>query len=1089
MSASATAAATTGPPPSTTTTTTPPPRPAPSLNGGSLANPAALSFQEVIARLQAYWAATAGCALWQPHNSEVGAGTMNPATFLRVLGPEPWAVAYPEPSVRPDDSRYGSNPNRLQQHTQFQVILKPDPGNPQELFLGSLEALGVDTRRHDVRFVEDNWENPALGAWGLGWEVWLDGQEVTQFTYFQQVGGAALPVPAVEVTYGLERIVATLQGATHFQDIKFTPGTPTAPSLSYGEMLLQSEFEWSCYNLEAADVGAQRVAFAGHAAEAGRLLDAGLPIPAYGQLLKMSHAFNVMDARGAVSVSDRAGSFAAMRGMARRVAALWTARRAELGHPLLKKKGEVDGGGAAPPAPPPPPPAPAGSGPYPSAPAPFVLEIGVEELPPDDADAGVAQLREKIPALLAKARLAHGPVSVAATPRRLVVTVADLAPSASDAAERVRGPPAKAAYGPDGAPTKALLGFCAKNGLDPATGVSLEADAKGVEYVWGVAASVGAPAADALEEALPALLASLAFGRTMRWAAGGPAFSRPVRWLVALHGGRALGLSGLGVPAAGSTTKGLRSGPDAPLLPVPDAASYAGVLRDAGITLSAAEREAAIAAGAASAAAAVGGSVPAGPMTASLLAETARLTEAPLPLLGSFDPAFLALPRDVLVMVMKKHQRYFPVEDGKAPPSSTTTPSAPPPLLPHFVLVANGGIDPAAVIAGNEAVLTARFEDAKFFYEADCARRLEDAVPDLGAIAFHRDLGSLADKAGRVTGLLAAVAGGMGLEAALPVAAAAAALARADAATAVVREMPALGGVMGRHYALRDGVPAPVADAIYEAVLPRFAGDDTPASPAGAVLAVTDRLDSLVGLIAAGCAPTASADPYGLRRAAVGLLETLLSHEGGVPFDLRAAVSASAALQPIPVEPSSVEAATAFITRRLEQMLLDRGCGAEAVRAALAARGNDPAAAAAAAVDLDAELAAGPGGGSRLGAAVAALARPARLAKDAGGASASSSTSSSADLFAAVDPSLFEGEPERGLWAAATAARAALPDRAPVAAFIEAVAPLEAPVATFFEDVFVMCEDPAVRANRLALLRAVASLADGVAKLDELPGF
>lgn len=186
---------------------------------------------------------------------QVGAGTMNPATFLRVLGPEPWNVSYPEPSVRPDDSRYGLNPNRVQRHTQFQVILKPDPGNPQELYLESLEALGIDTRAHDVRFVEDNWESPALGAWGLGWEVWLDGMEVTQFTYFQQAGSQALEVPAVEITYGLERILMSLQGVDHFKDIRFAEG------VTYGELFLQNEYEMSVFNLEAATTGSLRQHF------------------------------------------------------------------------------------------------------------------------------------------------------------------------------------------------------------------------------------------------------------------------------------------------------------------------------------------------------------------------------------------------------------------------------------------------------------------------------------------------------------------------------------------------------------------------------------------------------------------------------------------------------------------------------------------------------------------------------------------------------------------------------------------------------------------------------------------------------------
>ena len=194
--------------------------PSAAASSPTTADPTAPTFQQAIARLQDYWSRAAGCAAWLPHNTEVGAGTMNPATFLRVLGPEPWHVAYPEPSVRPDDSRYGENPNRVQRHTQFQVILKPDPGNAQELYLGSLAALGVDAAAHDVRFVEDNWESPVLGAWGLGWEVWLDGMEVTQFTYFQQAGGRALPVPAVEITYGLERILMARQGVKHFKDIR-----------------------------------------------------------------------------------------------------------------------------------------------------------------------------------------------------------------------------------------------------------------------------------------------------------------------------------------------------------------------------------------------------------------------------------------------------------------------------------------------------------------------------------------------------------------------------------------------------------------------------------------------------------------------------------------------------------------------------------------------------------------------------------------------------------------------------------------------------------------------------------------------------
>jgi len=212
------------------------------------------TFQRVILDLQEFWERQ-GCLIWQPYYTQVGAGTMNPATFLRVLGPEPWRVAYVEPSVRPADGRYGENPNRLGQYYQFQVILKPDPGNPQEIFLDSLEALGIPLKEHDIRFVEDNWEQPALGAWGLGWEVWLDGQEIAQFTYFQQAGGVPLEVPSVEITYGIERILMTLQKVSHFKEIRWVA------DVTYGDVLLQSEQEHSRYNFETADVGRLRAAY------------------------------------------------------------------------------------------------------------------------------------------------------------------------------------------------------------------------------------------------------------------------------------------------------------------------------------------------------------------------------------------------------------------------------------------------------------------------------------------------------------------------------------------------------------------------------------------------------------------------------------------------------------------------------------------------------------------------------------------------------------------------------------------------------------------------------------------------------------
>ena len=260
-----------------------------------------LTFEDAVFRLQEFWRGE-GCLSWQPINIEVGAGTMNPATFLRVLGPGPWSVAYVEPSVRPDDSRYGDNPNRLQTHTQFQVILKPDTGLPMEQYLRSLIALGIDTRANDIRFVEDNWESPALGAWGLGWEVWLNGLEITQFTYFQQAGGIALDPISVEITYGLERILMALQRRTHFKEIAYSD------KYTFGELFGRSEYEMSRYYLDEASIESTRRLFEEHAHEAQAMVEKELVVPAYRHLLAMSHAFNVLDARGAVGVTERAAS-------------------------------------------------------------------------------------------------------------------------------------------------------------------------------------------------------------------------------------------------------------------------------------------------------------------------------------------------------------------------------------------------------------------------------------------------------------------------------------------------------------------------------------------------------------------------------------------------------------------------------------------------------------------------------------------------------------------------------------------------------------------------------------------------------------
>lgn len=290
-----------------------------------------LTFQQILRKLEQYWEEQ-GCIIGQPYGVEVGAGTANPLTALRVLGPEPWSVAYVEPSRRPPDSRYGENPNRYQHYFQFQVILKPAPANNIELYLGSLEALGLNTKDHDVRFVEDNWEQPSIGAWGLGWEVWLDGMEISQYTYFQQMGGLELdPIP-IEMTYGPERIAMYLQEVNDFRDIQWND------TVTYGDMFTQQEYHQSKFNVEEADIDRHQKLFKLYHEEAEEQVKNKNHRAAYDNLLKMSHVFNILDSRGAVGVSERANTFGKMQKLALAIAKLYLAEREELNYPLMKKQ-------------------------------------------------------------------------------------------------------------------------------------------------------------------------------------------------------------------------------------------------------------------------------------------------------------------------------------------------------------------------------------------------------------------------------------------------------------------------------------------------------------------------------------------------------------------------------------------------------------------------------------------------------------------------------------------------------------------------------------------------------------------------------
>lgn len=995
-------------------------------------------MQDALRKLSDYWTSL-GCLTWQPFNTEVGAGTMNPATVLRVLGPEPWDVAYVEPSVRPDDSRYGENPNRLQTHTQFQVILKPEPGDPQELYLGSLEALGIDLAKHDVRFVEDNWQQPAIGAWGLGWEVWLDGMEITQFTYFQQVGGQNLdPIP-VELTYGMERILMAQQGVTHFKDIVYAV-KPDGRVITYGEALGQQEYEMSRYYLDDADVEANRRLYETYIAEAARMVEARLPVPAHNYVLKSSHAFNVLDARGAISTTERAKAFGAMRRLARDVSVLWVERREELGFPLIDN---------TPPAPVVVPQVDPAS--LPDSPQLVAFEIGVEELPPHVVGSTVDAVRDGLATKLAATRLSFGDIVVDATPRRIVATITDVAPVEPDAQQYRKGPKWAAAFDDAGEPSKALQGFL--RGQKATVDQVEKVEIGGVEVAAIGYTEQGRSAVEVLAAILTDIVTGLRAEKNMRWNDPELSFSRAIRWIVALWGpvvipfavselvaGRTTYLQRATVSDRdGVASDGVRRG----YAEIATAADLLPTIATGSITLSREDRRAAVVSQAEALAATVSGQVDV-IGDAAVVDEVTNLVEEPHGILGGFDERYLQLPDRILTTVMRKHQRYLPVRDADGK------------LLPYFVTMANGACDDALVQAGNESVLRARYEDALFFWNADLQHSdATDFVPGLEKLTFEDRLGSVGQRARRIADVAQALAGPVGASASEQTTLTRAGeLAKFDLATALVVEMSSLAGFVAREYATRMGETTEVANALYEMEEPHTSSDPLPASVPGALLALGDRFDLLASMFALGAKPTGSSDPFGLRRAALGVVRILRERGGLTITEGLTAAANRLAEQGVDVAPDTVEAAREFTIARFAQLLRDEGVSPNFIQVVLDGA-DDPGKAARIVDQVQSES----GAGYRE--AVAAIVRIDRILPPG--------------TDAVFDPAVLTDPAEVAL----RDALAAFPADASgsVASFVKASGPIVATVNTFFDETLVMAEDETVRASRLGLLASVLNVA------------
>lgn len=686
----------------------------------------------------------------------------------------------------------------------------------------------------------------------------------------------------------------------------------------------------------------------------------------------------------------------------------------------------------------------------------LVFEIGAEEIPSGPLYDAQTQLAEKAANALRDAGLEYADLRVYATPRRLALYVTDLAERQEDRTLRVKGPAAKAAFDADGNPTKAAEGFARSRGVDVA---SLQrAEENGGEYVFAVIEQVGRDATDVLPELLSKLAEGIYWPKSMRWGSGSVRFARPVRWLLALFGGDVVPVEFAGL-TAGRVTFGNRFLAPEPL-EVPSAGDYALALERGRVVADTAERARFIREGIEAAASARSARAVVPEKT---FAEVVNLVESPTVAVGAFDADFLGVPREVLETAMESHQRYFPLEgqDGN--------------LLPAFVVVHNG--DPErtdAIVAGHQRVIRARLADAAFFYREDLAHPLESYVERLGGIVFQEKLGTLAEKVGRVEALTEAL--GLLVEAGpddLGFARRAAHLAKADLVTHAVVEFPSLQGVMGRYYALASGEAPEVADAIVEHYKPRFAGDSLPASLAGMLVSAADKLDSIVGIFAIGQAPTGSADPYALRRGALGVLGMIV--DGGLPLTLDAAITATiGGYGELPqLRPDEVgEQVKAFFVGRFEGLLRDRGHAYDTIAAILAVAADDPADAV------------------RRADALTAVRAQERTIDDVSVAFTRARNLSKPELGTEADRSLMGAE-ELALADALDAAEGAVADAmadGDYDAVLGLLAALRAPIDAFFDKVLVMDPDERLRDNRLRLLNRFVAPFAAFADFSKLAG-
>jgi glycyl-tRNA synthetase len=869
-----------------------------------------LYFQDIVAALSTFWSKH-GCIITTPYDVEKGAGTSNPNTLLRSLGPEPFSVAYIEPCRRPKDGRYGTNPNRLQHYFQYQVVLKPSPDTIVDIYLESLRSIGLDTSQHDIRFVHDDWENPTLGAWGLGWEVWLDGMEITQFTYFQAAAGIPLCPITGEITYGIERLTMYLQGVDSIFDIQWNE------HITYGDLFLQNEIQWSRYNFEIQDESMWTRHFQDFQREARRLVTAGLCIPAYDFVIKASHAFNMLDAKGVISVSERASYIAQIRDSAKLVAEGYLALREKLGFPLLKKREKeiplqriFDI-------------------PIPKAPKErFLLEIGVEELPEAFIPNGISTLASAIKKILDKEGLKYSSLCAYGASRRLAVVVEDLITERCASHIEKRGPQVDLMWEKATTLTEAGKGFLRSFSIPACTLEEvLEGKVTGLEirsvkdhsYVFASMSSPPISVAKLLHNALPSLISSLEFPKAMRWGDHSLTFARPIRWIVALLGSDVIPFE-LEHLTSGRTSQGHRQlRPSA--VELNNASEYETALEKACVMVDQNRRKAHII----SELEAIEKNLNQSAVQKErVLCQVVHLSEWPHVAVASFNKNLLDAPKEVLISEMVEHQKYIPLVDANGH------------LCNQLVMVADN-TPTDLVLRGNLKVLSARLADGSFLWKEDVKVPLGNLREKLKDIIYQKDLGTVYQKTERLEALVRSLhccVPSSNLEHSIQ----AAQLSKTDIASQVVGEFPELQGIIGGLLASEQDFAPHVAMAIREHWLPKQEEGDLPVSPEGTLLALADKFDTLTGFFAIGLKPSSSSDPYALRRQAIGIIRIILSC--GIHIPLHKTFSKALALFPSSVLHCDASVIIAdlcsFVITRARILFIDLGIRKESIDAVFA---------------------------------------------------------------------------------------------------------------------------------------------------------